>query len=734
MTRQRLSKWGTLLSPLGLSLLIAVFGAGLLILPFGQSLEAALGLDLLFKQRGARAGPAEVVVVPIEKNAAQDLGLPERIDRWPRALHARLIERLHQAGAAVIVFDIHFKEARDSMEDIAFTDALRQAGNVILFAYLERASVQPYANLERLIPPLTSFSTAAAAVAPFALPKLPVRVNRFWTFQNSAGGIATLPMAALELYSISSLPALADALERHESSAAVRLRSALAESPRAVLAETRQFLQRTSPAYWNILQGDLYEDSAIRLQALYHAYHNNPHPFLNFYGPPRHLTMVPYADIIKGDDPTLATLVKGKAVFVGFAEQRQTEQSDNFYTVFSQEDGLDLSGVEIAATAFANLLHRETLRPPDDFTALLLVLGYGFIIATLCRHLPAFAAIGVGFTMAIAYYITAAEWFENYYRCLPLVTPLFVQTPLALFFGVFGHYCQIQRQQHQLRRTFGHYVPQHFIDRVLNHTDGLRAPGELLYGICLATDAARYTQLAETMSPAQLSKFMNEYYEALFAPVRARQGMISDVVGDSMLAIWSGPQANGSLRAQALNAALAIRDAVAEFGRQPHRPPLSTRIGLHCGELVMGNVGALDHFEYRAVGDIVNTANRIQSLNKQLGTHLLASVGVVDGIETIVTRPLGFYLLAGKQQNVEIHEVLGHTSQLDEHQRNFYTRFAAALTLFTRGQWQTAAAAFSELSQEKPEDGPSRFFIVQCARYAAAAPANWQGVLTLAEK
>src|SRR3569832_1786593 len=260
-----------------------------------------------------------------------------------------------------------------------------------------------------------------------------------------------------------------------------------------------------------------------------------------------------------------------------------------------------------------------------------------------------------------------------------------VQTPLALFLGVFGHYWQSHREGRRLRRTFGHYVPDHVIERALTHEDGVRAPGEAHYGICLATDAARYTHLAETMNPAELSALMNEYYETLFAPVRARQGIISDVVGDAMLAIWTGPHTQGLLRAQAVDAALAIRAAADEFSRRPGHPTLATRIGLHCGELVMGNVGALDHFEYRAVGDIVNTANRIQSLNKQLGTQLLASDGVLDDIEGIVTQPLGRNRLAGKQQCVAIHEKQGRDDEMNAERRGYLARFAAALQLFTEG-------------------------------------------------
>lgn len=734
MSATTLWKANTLFSPLGLSLLMAALGAVLLILPMGQALEESVGLSLLFKQRGVRPPPAEVVVVPIEKTSADTLKLANKPESWPRRLHAQLIERLHSAGAAAIVFDIHFKEARDPVEDSALAAALRRAGNVVLFAYLDRDTTQPHAHLERLIPPHEPFSAAAAAVAPFALPKLPVRVSRFWTFQESAGGIATLPMAALEQYALPALPALAKNLERLRPEAALPLQRALADSRSAALAETRKFMAQVDPAVWREIGGDLNGDLMQRLDALHHNYRMPSRPYLNFYGPPRTVTTISYARALTGTPAELAAQFRGKVVLIGFAEQRQAQQRDSFYTAFSQTDGLDLSGVEIAATAFANLLHRDSLQPPDRLADLLLVVAYGLLIAVSCRKLPALAAVAAGLALAVAYYFAAAELFAAQHVWLPLAIPLFVLTPLALFLGIFGHYWQSQQERKHLRSTFGHYVPEHVIDRVLTHQDGLRAPGEPLYGICLATDAARYTHLAETMSPAKLSVLMNEYYETLFAPVRARQGIISDVVGDAMLAIWTGPYTQGLLRSQAIDAALAIRDAVAEFGKQPDRPALTTRIGLHCGEIVMGNVGALDHFEYRAVGDIVNTASRIQSLNKQMGTELLASDGVIADIRGIVTRPLGRYLLAGKQQSVTIHEVVGREAEVDSPQREFLVRFAAALTLFNLGQWQAARDAFRAVHQNAPDDGPTRFFVEQCERHLVQAPSDWQGVLALSEK
>ncbi len=201
-----------------------------------------------------------------------------------------------------------------------------------------------------------------------------------------------------------------------------------------------------------------------------------------------------------------------------------------------------------------------------------------------------------------------------------------------------------------------------------------------------------------------------------------------------MLALWPAPRAEAAPRAQALAAALDLRVAAENFCRRPNHPELPTRIGLHCGDLVLSHVGALDHFEYRAVGDIVNTANRIQALNKALGTSLLISAETLDGVTGFVTRPLGPFLLAGKQQSVVIHELLGRAHEVDLHQRQLIEQFARALHHFEHGRWTEASAAFAALHTAFPADGPSRFFAERCAHFLAQPPAQWQGVLRLDHK
>src|ERR1051325_961470 len=121
-----------LLKALPLGVLIAISGVAISFLPFVHDFEEDVGLGLLFKLRGAKRPPADAVVVSIDKDSADQLGIPENPDKWPRSLHARLVDVLSKAGAAVVTFDLHFLESRVPADDELFAQAMARARNVVL--------------------------------------------------------------------------------------------------------------------------------------------------------------------------------------------------------------------------------------------------------------------------------------------------------------------------------------------------------------------------------------------------------------------------------------------------------------------------------------------------------------------------------------------------------------------------------------------------------------------------
>ena len=161
-----------------LGLLTGALGVALGLVPLGHGLEENVGLDLLFKLRGTRQAPADVVIVSIDDVSATALSLPNDPAKWPRSHHARLTEILAQAGAVVIAFDIIFGEARATEDDQLFADAIHRAGNVILFEYLTRET-QPLTDksgssighlyLERRVPPIPHTGAGRGGISAFPL-------------------------------------------------------------------------------------------------------------------------------------------------------------------------------------------------------------------------------------------------------------------------------------------------------------------------------------------------------------------------------------------------------------------------------------------------------------------------------------------------------------------------------------------------------------------------------------
>ncbi len=734
----------------GLGVSVAALGVLVYFGLFGFDLEESLGLDLMLKAQGQRPVPPEVVVVNLDKASADRLGLPAEVRKWPRTVHARLIDRLAQGGASVIAFDVYFKEARSREEDAALAGSISAAGNVILYAYLQREAVDFSApsqfssrtvNVERLLAPTATIASSAVASAPFALPKSKIKVSQFWTFRGSAGDAATLPAVVLQLYALENYSVFLRLLGDVRAEVAAELPMAepqvlLDSGLLALMDRLRALFGKWPQLGQSLLQRlDSDPDAAAapqvrrRLAAMIRLYQAGDLHYLNFYGPPNTIRTVSYADVLQAE--RLPVDFAGKVVFVGQAERYQPNQTDGFYTAYSQPDGLDLSGVEIAATAFANLVDDSTVKPLSPALFIGLIIVYGMFAAALSRRYSALRSVGLSAMLAAVYGAVAFIVFQKYQLWMPVVVPLLIQTPVALVAGLaIGHW-QASRDRNRVRQAFGHFIPDRAVDKLLRTSGPLHAQHEIQYGICLATDGENYTRLAESMSPDALQTYMNRYYQALFEPVRRHGGIVSDVVGDGMLAIWSAPEGDIGLRAQACHAALEVARSVEKFNAA-NEAPLPTRIGLHAGELVLGNLGAGDHYEYRAVGDIVNTASRIEGVNKTLHTHILVSQAALQGLEGFVVRELGSFCLLGKEQPVALYELLGRSGQVDTAVEDLSRDFGRGLAAYRNRAWQQAVLIFEGILQTAPLDGPARFYLELCKKYALQPPSGaWNRVVYL---
>lgn len=743
-----------------LGLAAGIAGVVASITPFGLNLGESLGLEMLFRLRGTRTPPPDVVVVSIDKESADELDLPYDLRKWPRSLHALLTETLEKEGAAVIAYDVFFEDATREGDDLAFARAMRKANNVLLCGHLRYEKVSltgavgmPGEEVEiaRRVYPLPLLSSAAAASPPYPLPKVPIKVSRDLTFRTAAGDTPTLPVVAFQLYALpvyddflrlleTVFPERAQKLPRTgEEILRLRIGEALVRDIREMFETDPSAGERMLVALDRANPLSLDPDRYRLVRALIHLYGGGNSKFLNFYGPPRTITTVPYHEALAlggrggGDPPSWS--VKGKAVFVGSSESHQLAQKDGFHTVFTRKDGVDLSGVEIAATSFANLVEERMLEPIPFRLHVAALLLWGLAIGILsfllrpAASVPAVAGLSLLYLGAAEYRFAAAgEWY-------PVVFPLLFQAPLVLLGALVWKYVDVNRERRNFRDAFGYYLPVEVVDDLAKNITGLKVREQLVNGICLATDAEQYTSLAESMDPKKLVGFMNRYYEAVFDPVKRHGGMVSNVIGDSMLALWLATKRNPEPLHDACLAALEIASAMREFRRSHDGIELPTRIGLHSGEILLGNIGAADHFEYRPVGDIVNTATRIEGANKYLGTRILVSQDVLSRVNGFLTRDLGKFLLAGKSRPVHIHELVNRMETATSRQREYCAFFVEGIEAFRRQSWEKASNRFHDTLRIREGDGPSLFYMKLCSRYALNPPGDsWDGVIHVESK
>jgi adenylate cyclase len=730
------------------------------VIPLGPELEENFGLDLLFGLRGTRRAPSDVVIVSIDKASADALNLPDDPRKWPRSLHANLTEKLSSNGAAVIAFDVIFADKHSAKEDNLFAQALRKANNVVLCEAMKVENVPlpggrglpgGELNITKVLSPIRSFSQSAVATAPFPVPKVSNKVSQYWMFTKAAGDKPTLPVLAFQVSMMQVYDDFVSLLKKVSPDQASLLpsnrdRIINGEGIEGLIRNVRYIFQNGPPVAVRMLD-ELHNsktlisdkrkyrliDSLIRMYGAV-----SPSRYLNFYGPARTIRTIPYYEVLQMDGGASvgkqSSDIKGKAVFVGLSQLSPVDQKESFFTVYSR-DGLDISGVEIVATAFANLVEDRPVQPIDFRGFLLIIFFWGALLGFISKRFSTQVSFYSMIALMTLYMVFAVYQFKHGGIWYPVITTVFCQPVGALVGGLLWNYIDVKQERQNIRKALGFYLPDDVADGLTRNVENIHSSHQIVFGICLSTDAEQYSSLAEVLPPKELGSFMNKYYETIFKPIKQYGGVISDVIGDSALAIWISSHPEAELKQKACLAALDISKAIEIFNRESGSFRLPTRIGLHAGNILLGNIGAIDHYEYRPVGDIVNTATRIEGLNKQIGTQILATREVVGHLDGFLAREIGEFKLAGKMKPVVVHEIVCRLEESDERQVEAYAVFGMALDAFRSQSWDGAIKGFRETGKLLGGDGPSDFYIRLCSYNKDHEPGGlWDPVIHMEKK
>jgi adenylate cyclase len=288
-------------------------------------------------------------------------------------------------------------------------------------------------------------------------------------------------------------------------------------------------------------------------------------------------------------------------------------------------------------------------------------------------------------------------------------------------------------------RSFGHYVPVDLVREVIASGNEARLGGETRELTLIFSDIAGFTAISERVAPDALVAQLAEYLEAMTGAIRAEGGTIDKYIGDGIVAFFNAPRLVPMHAAAACRAALAAQAALRVLHARweaAGQPAFPTRIGLNTGAVLVGNIGTPERFAYTAIGDAMNLAGRLESLNKTYGTALLASEAVRTAAESgLEWRRLDRVAVVGRQQGTLVFELLGEAGRLPQSLLLARDRYETALDDYFAGRFAAAAAGFADAALLRPGDRAADV-MAQRARALAQNPPgpDWDGVFISLQK
>ena len=652
------NRWG-LLAP------VMVIGLGLLVF-LVDPLPVQVLRNAIFDQY-QRWRPRDYVEAPVRIIDIDDESL-KRLGQWPwpRTRIAELTARLQEAQAAVIAFDIVFAEAdrtspKAMLEVWQAPDSLREQisrlpdPDAVLADVVGRGRVVLGLALDQRNPP-DAFAASAAPATPVVLPG-----SRYVAIGPSAqpyvhsytGAVTALPGLLAGAAGNGALNFVPD------SDGVVRrvplllilgntLVPSLSAEALRIFQGAQNYITRTRASVPAGLEDLRIGQLTVPTSAQGEVWVHFTKPVATRY--------VPAWKLLAGE--VLPQDLRGRIVLVGVSAQGLTD-------LRLSPLGFALPGVEMHAQLMEQVLTGGGLRRPawaGAAEALAIVAGgAGVGLVALGSSALLSSAVLAALLAALA----AIGWWAFSLSGLLLdpVLPGLVMTASFIASSIV-HHLGVERQQAWVRQAFSSYVSPNLVAHLIANPQSLELSGKRQQCSFVFTDLAGFTSLMEQLDPAKAVTLLNVYLEQMIAIAFAHHGTLDRIVGDAVAVVFSAPVEQPDHPQRALACALEMQRFSAQYLRGLAERNIAfcqTRIGVHSGEVIVGNFGGPSHFDYRALGDPVNTAARLEAANKQLGTLICVSQATLSGCPQALARPVGRLLLPGKLLPLMVFEPLDPT-------------------------------------------------------------------------
>lgn len=609
---------------------------------------------------------------------------------WPRDRLAQLTQRLEQAGAAAVVYDIIFAEADRSSPlrmlqtwtgatdlqgplqilegvlgelwdyDQQFAQALSQAPSVLHLTAQAGDQAGPCppplaaAAVKGLTPAqLSTVATSYKQLVP-ALPLLREASHGEGFAKAGLGSdavIRSVPLVALACYGQSIYP--------HLAVEALRVGAARLD-PASRPPGMQQAVQRERcSTHVNGVANQLV--SNVRICGI--SVPTTPEGGLWVHYSPATSTPqrgLSLAQVWDWPAQQWTQTLAGKIVFIG-----ATAEGLRDFVVTPLGD--ERPGVHAHAEVVEQILAGQTIyRAWDLFRPVEMVVGVllAMALVVVLPQVPATVGFVVWLTgLALSGglgFLAFAQW----RWLLDPVTPMIIVTSsfLPLFVVMFQ---QEQNARRFIRGAFGKFLSPLLLERLEDDPGLLKLEGESREITAFFSDIRSFTTLSENLSPQQVTTFLNQYFTVMTRLVVDNRGLVDKYMGDGLAAMWNAPVDVDDHSRLACEAAMAMQQALGPLNERwqadPELPLPIVRIGigLHLGPCRVGNFGSEDHLEYSMLGDNVNLTSRLESLTKDYGVGIIGSAELRAAVPDLAWVALGAFTVKGRSVPTQIYALLG---------------------------------------------------------------------------
>lgn len=607
---------------------------------------------------------------------------------WPREVQAMILDRLMQAGARVVAFDVLFPTPRAG-DDALKTALDRYRDHVVIGSNFVDAQAAGIAH---------SLTVPAASLIDDGMADERVGFVNFWP--DVTDGIVRLARYRLPASAIFHTPAVKGETVYESLSARV-----LRKLGRAAQIPDGAKSLRFAPD----LDHGGFTPQSVYLLFVSKAWETN---FQNgAYFRDKIVVVGPYGNFLKDQLPTPLGLMEGPELHLNALNEAL---SGHFIT----EPGSFAITLTILAAGLAALTLSVFVNQP--------LLRFALLLGTNVLYLAG---------VIIAY---------NRGSLLGIVL-----SPLVVFNGggivtlVWQQWVE-RREGARVRRIFERFVSKNVVREVVDNRESfLHQLGGVRKSVAvLMTDLRGFTTLTEQADSAEIVAQLNEYFSGMVKCVFAADGTLDKFIGDAILAVWGNVHSDGPARDAELAVATALhmQKSLAELNTEwPARgwPVLRMGIGVTFGEVIFGALGSEEKAEPTVIGDPVNLASRLEGLTKEYGVELILSESVATLVrDRFQLQLVDFVRVKGKTQPIQIYTVLGWREQaLEVAQAEALQNYENALAKYRAGAFAEAGALFQKCLEHGPNDSLVQMYAARCADLQREPPEEkWDGVFVMKTK